>query len=159
MARQPKHDYLGQLAGRGIERQDRTRKFRGDSFHKTANVTPNQASVLNKHIAQENMYFNELIDILQPRLRNNPEFFSELTDEHIALFSLIAFCSFDVRSLLKKKSTDTELPPRLEPYRHILFGIHGSWRRTEAEVIDPLPITKSPDKNRLHISLLTSSLE
>ncbi len=123
--RQPKHDYLKQLVGRGTERSDRPRRQRGDSFHKVVTVSPHQANVLNQYIAGENRFYNNIVNLLLPRLRNRPQFFSELSDEQVELFSRLAFYSFDVNSLAGKKSENTELPDRLEPYRDILFGIHG----------------------------------
>lgn len=126
MARSPKYDYLTQLVGRGVERTNpRQRRGRGESFHKTITVTSHQASALNQYIIQENRYYNLLIDFLQPRLKNSPEFYLELSEEQINLFPALAFHCFDIRSLVGKKSADTELPKKLEPYRNILFGIHG----------------------------------
>jgi len=123
--RQPKHDHLKQLIGRGSESNDRPQRQRRDSFHKVVQVTPQQSNVLNRYIISENRYFNNLIELLQPRLKSTPQFFAELSEKQIELFARLAFYSFDVRSLDGKKSEDTELPDRLEPYRDILFGIHG----------------------------------
>ncbi len=122
----PKHDHLTQLVGRGIERtNNRRRRRRGEAFHKTILPTANQAYNLNQYIIQENKYYNALVDFLQPRLKSSPEFFLELSDEQIDLFPALAFCCFDIRTLVGKKSQDTELPKKLEPYRDILFGVHG----------------------------------
>lgn len=125
MARQPKHDYLKRLVGSSTERSSRPRRQYGDSFHKVVEISSHQATILNQYIINETKYFNKTVNLLQPRLKSNPHFFSELTDRQIALFALIAFYAFDVTTLINKKSENTELPERLEPYRDILFGIHG----------------------------------
>lgn len=129
--RKPKYDYLKQMGGRDLsERKTHSSvRRRYDSFHKTVDVTQHQAHVLNQYIFNENRYFNAIVDILQPRLKNRPEFFSELSEEQIKLFDIIAFYCFDVRTLAGKKSEKTELPTRLEPFRDILFGIHGDKER------------------------------
>lgn len=128
--KKPKYDHLKKLVGRDItEKTYRSGRRPRDNFHKQVEVNKRQAQTLNVFIANENRYFNIIIDILQPRLKNRPEFFSELSEKQIELFSKIAFHCFDVRTLAGKKSDKTELPTSLEPYRDILFGIHGDKER------------------------------
>jgi len=128
--RQPKHDYLKKLVGRDVsERSHRGSPRRRENFHKIIEVTKGQAQALNQYISNENKYYNIIVDILQPRLKNRPEFFSEISEQQIELFAKIAFHCFDVRTLAGKKSENTELPARLEPFRDILFGVHGDKER------------------------------
>ncbi len=128
-SKKPKHDYLKQLIGRSISDDGRRPSRRHENFHKTVEVSKTQEIVLNRFIANENRYYNILVDILQPRLKTFPEFFLELTENQIELFSKLAFYCFNVRQLIGKKSEDIELPEKLEPYRDILFGIHGDKER------------------------------
>jgi len=127
--KKPKHNYLSQLTNRAVtDRVPHNRQIY-ENFHKTVLLTPHQKILLNKYIVNENRFYNTLVDILQPKLKNTPEFFSELTEEQIKLFSILAYYGFDVRTIIGKKSTDVDLPERLIPFKNVLFGIYGDKER------------------------------
>lgn len=128
MAKKPKYDHLRQMGGRSISGERRSTRRRGniDSFRRNLrDMTPQQNNILDMYVAQERNLYNELLDTLHARQRNTPEFYKQLTDKHIQLFGKLTRISFDIRTLANKKSEDTEIPKLLEPYRDILFGIHG----------------------------------
>ena len=122
-----KVDHLQQLKGRSFYGDDNrsTRRGKLRSFNKYVEVTPHQAKMLNIFIRNENTFYNLLVEHLNSRLKGSHEFFLELTDRNIELFSKIAFCNFDVTSLEGKKRKETPIPKVLHPYADILFGCHG----------------------------------
>lgn len=124
-----KVDHLQQLRGRSYysdsPRSKTKRRSNYDSFHKQLTVDIRQGNVLNHYIHNENKFYNNLLETLQSRLRSTPNFFTELTDQQIMLYSKIAKFQFNVKTLWRKKSADVTLPNELEPFREILFGIHG----------------------------------
>ncbi len=128
MAKKPKYDHLRQMGGRTMSGERRSSRARRnvDSFRRhVRDLTPQQNNILDMYVAQERNLYNELLDTLYARRRSTPEFYKQLTDKHIQLFGKLIRITFDIRTLANKKSEDTELPKLLEPYRDILFGIHG----------------------------------
>ena len=128
MAKKPKYDHIRQMGGQTLsgERRSSRRRANIDSFRRNLrDVTPQQNSILDMYIAHERSLYNELLDTLHARRRSTPEFYKQLTDKHVRLFGRLTRIRFDVRTLANKKSEDTEIPKLLEPYRDILFGIHG----------------------------------
>ncbi len=128
MAKKPKYNHLRQMGGQSLSDNRRSSRRRGniDSFRRhLRGVTPQQNNLLENYIAQERNLYNELLDTLYARRRSTPEFYKQLTDKHVQLFGRLIRICFDIRTLANKKSEDTELPKLLEPYRDILFGIHG----------------------------------
>ncbi len=121
-----KVDHLSQLKGRSFYGDDRsTRRGKMRSFNKYVEVDGHQAKMINRFIKNETMLFNHMVEHLNSRLRGTPEFFLELTDRNTELFTKLAFCNFDVKTIEDKKRADTLLPKILHPYADILFGIHG----------------------------------
>lgn len=124
-----KVDHLQQLRGRNLNDTERNRpkqKFMSQTFRrKIIDSKPAQEQALKNYIRQETEFYNQLIETLQAKLRATPEFFNQLTDEHVRLFGLLCRLQYDVNQLAHKKSKNTELPEHLEIYRDLLFGIHG----------------------------------
>ena len=105
-----KVDHLQQLKGRSFYRDDQpTRRGKLRVFNKYVEVTPHQAKMINIFIYNENAFYNLLVEHLNARLRGFPDFFLELTDRNIELFSKIAFCNFNITSLEGKKRKDTNV--------------------------------------------------
>ncbi len=128
MAKKPKYDHLRQMGGTSLSGNRRSIRRRNniDSFRRNVRkVTPQQNNILDLYITHERTLYNELLDTLYARRRSTPEFYKQLTDKHVQLFGKLTRIIFDIRKLANKKSKDTEIPKLLEPYRDILFGIHG----------------------------------
>ena len=124
-----KVDYLKQLQGRSTGNSDRVeprRQFQRSSFRRQiVDITPQQEKTLKGYINHETGFYNVLVEGLLSRLRTNPEFFTQLTEDQTKLFGKLCYMKYDVTQLTNKKSQDTQLPEILEPYRYILFGIKG----------------------------------
>lgn len=124
--RSPKYDYLKQMSGTTLAGDERTgRSNKKDNFHKNAQVDPGMVNLINRAIKGETTFYNLLLDILQPTLKRDPEYYQTLTPAQIETFVRVARTGYDVRKLMNKKSARTELPPELEPSRAVLFGISG----------------------------------
>ncbi len=121
-----KVDHLSQLKGRSFYGDDRqTRRGKLRSFNKYVEVSDSQAIMINRYIQSESIFYNLLVEYLNSRLKSHPEFFLELTDLNVELFSKIARCNFNVSSLVGQKRKETPIPKVLHPYADILFGCHG----------------------------------
>lgn len=116
------------MSGRGLSDEQRSSQRRGNiaSFRRyLRDVTVQQNNLLEIYITHERNFYNELLAVLHARYKSTPEFYRQLTDKHIRLFCKLARIRFNVQTLTNKKSKDTEIPKILEPFRDILFGIHG----------------------------------
>jgi len=123
-----KVDYLQQLRGRNLNDTERNRPRKSMTRtlrRKIVDLSKAQEQALKNYIGHETAFYNALIETLQSKLRSTPEFFGQLTEDHIKLFSKLCRLQYDVTQLAHKKSENTELPEQLEHFRKLLFGIHG----------------------------------
>ena len=122
-----KVDHLQQLKGRSFYGKENTsRRGQIRTLHKYVEITPKQATLLKRFIQNENAFYNLLVTHLNSRLKGSPDFFLELSDRNVELFSKLAFCNYNTKLLAEKQSSEIKLPKILEPYRDILFGIQGT---------------------------------
>lgn len=134
MSSQPKYNYLKQMTNVAIDRKHRQKNY---ANHRAIYPTNSQQRALSRLFREEMAFYNNFIECMQARLRNDPDFYDKLGNRTRELFVVMAQLGFDIRTIFNRKSKNVELPPLLEPYRDLLFGInsHGESGMSEKMAI------------------------
>lgn len=116
-----KHDFTKEMRNVFVNDTDRPRNRGRENWSVEVKIKPDDKARFNTFMRQELIYYNNLIEAFNPRVRSNPESISELIDVWQKIFAQLAVTGVLASQLLKAKP-DQPLPESLEVYRKFLVG-------------------------------------
>lgn len=130
-----KHDFTKEM--KNVYLNDGNRSPRSkikENWSTEVKISAEDKSRFNTYMKQELSYYNNFIEVFNPRVRSNPEAFTDIIDEWQKIFAQLAITNVSATKLLSAKENQP-LPESLEHYRKFLVGFDYQGNRFLTERI------------------------
>jgi hypothetical protein len=117
-----KHDFTKTMRNVFINDEGRQPRSKArENWSVEVKVQPEDKLRFQTFMRQELAYYNNLLEVFNPRVRTFPESISSLTEQWRSIFAQVAMAGVHLTPLLNAKE-DAALPENLEVYRKYILG-------------------------------------